>query len=51
MHFVQFKHADKSTQQFSLEILSDAFLRSIKHVQTSLAYSQDFSNTFWRVKI
>jgi len=37
-------------QNFSQGTRSYAFSKSTKHVKTFLAYSQDFSNSCWRVK-
>jgi len=44
-------YSRNTSNSFSRGTRSYAFSRLTKHVQTSLAYSQDFSKICWRVKI
>jgi len=44
-------YSRNTPQSFSRETRPYTFPRSTKHVHTSLAYSQDFSKIFWRVKL
>ena len=44
-------HSRITLQSFSRVTRSYALSGSVKHAQTSLAHSQDFSKNFWRMKI